>query len=82
MHHLPKVLLPHLLPSLLWLLATEFLWAEVLQQQTQTWERQLKPQRAGTRVTLASLPTTQLCDVRELIENFLKQKKYKHSNNI
>lgn len=81
-HPLPEVLLPHRLPSPLWLLATEFLWAEVLQQQTQIWERQFKPQRAGTQVTLASLPTAQLCDEKELIESFLKQEKYKHSNNI
>lgn len=55
-HPLPSFLLPHQLPSLLWHPATEFLWAEVLQQQPQTGERQLKPQREGTLVTLVSSP--------------------------
>lgn len=79
---LPPSPLPHQLPSLPWLPATAFLRAEVLQQQPHAGERQLRPPREGMLPTLVPSPRTQLRDVREQIENFLKQEKYKHSNNI
>lgn len=52
---LPSSLLPHQLPSLLWLPATAFLWAEVLQQQPHAGERQLSAPDKG-RHRLQCLP--------------------------